>query len=196
VAPAAAAGGAGTEAVPVPTILLTGTIGSGKTAVASEIGLLLQELALPVAIIDLDWLGWVHVGPGLESVDGLIARNLAAIWPNLRAAGVRYLVLARAMKDGQGLAALRQALPAANITTVRLTSSARAIGDRLRRRDTGAIREGHLEESAAMAKDMDRAAVETFQVSNEDRPVRSVAVEVLVRAGWIGSTQPGAIDSR
>ena len=86
----------------VRALLLTGTIGSGKTAAAAEIGLLLEAEQLPSAIVDLDWLGWVHLGASFEGVEELIARNLAAIWPNLRSAGVGHLVLVRAIHRRRG----------------------------------------------------------------------------------------------
>ena len=43
-------------------ILITGTLGAGKTAVAVEAGRLLSLRDVRVAVVDLDWLGWVHLG--------------------------------------------------------------------------------------------------------------------------------------
>jgi hypothetical protein len=170
---------------PVPTLLLTGTVGSGKTVVAADIGVLLEERRLPVAIIDLDWLGWVHLASGFDAVEALIAANLAAIWPNFQAAGVRHLVLTRAVTKQESLESLRDALPDAAFTVARLTSTGGIIRDRLRRRDTGAVLDQHLEESTSMARAMDAAAIEDFQVQNEGRPVRVVAGEIVTRLGWV-----------
>lgn len=99
----------------VPALVLTGTVGSGKTAVATEIGALLERHAVPHAIIDLDWLGWVHVGPDFDEVDDLIMRSLAAIWPNLRAVGARRLVLSRALLSTAAIEALQAAVPASDV---------------------------------------------------------------------------------
>lgn len=38
----------------VPTLLLTGTVGSGKTAIADEISVLLEEAGVRHAVIDVD----------------------------------------------------------------------------------------------------------------------------------------------
>jgi gluconate kinase len=169
----------------VRALLLTGTVGSGKTAVAAEIGLLLEESELPSAIVDLDWLGWVHLGASFDGVERLIAENLAAIWPNLRSAGVRRLVLVRALQRREAVDGLRWALPDAGLTVVRLLASRATVEERLRRRDTGAVLEEHLMQTLLMAESMDRAALEDFQVENDDRPVRDVAAEILHRAGWV-----------
>jgi adenylylsulfate kinase len=168
----------------VPTLLLTGTVGSGKTAVAAEIGLLLDEAGLPGAIVDLDWLGWVHVGRSFTGVERLIAQNLAAVWPNLRAAGARRLVLVRALRRREDVEALRRALPEADLTVVRLVASAQTVGARLRRRDSGRILEEHLVEAVAMQRAMDQAALEDFRIENDGRPPRAVAEDVMRRAGW------------
>jgi gluconate kinase len=169
----------------VRALLLTGTVGSGKTAVAAEIGLLLEESALPSAIVDLDWLGWVHLGASFDGVERLIAENLAAIWPNLRSAGVRRLVLVRALQRREAVDGLRWALPDAGLTVVRLLASRATVEERLRRRDTGAVLEEHLMQTLLMAESMDRAALEDFRVENDDRPVRDVAAEILNLARWV-----------
>ena len=164
---------------------MAGTIGSGKTAVAAEMGLLLEAEELPSAIVDLDWLGWVHLGATFEGVEKLIARNLAAIWPNLRSAGVRRLVLVRALRRRESVDGLRRALPDADLTVVRLLASRATVEERLRRRDTGSVLKEHLVETLQMAESMDSAALEDFQVENDGRPVSDVAAEILRRAGWV-----------
>jgi adenylylsulfate kinase-like enzyme len=43
-------------------LLLTGTVGAGKTSVADALGDLLTEAAVPNAVLDLDWLCRSAVG--------------------------------------------------------------------------------------------------------------------------------------
>jgi adenylylsulfate kinase len=173
------------NAAAIPTLVLTGTVGSGKTAVAIEIGHVLEEQGKSAAVVDLDWLGWLHMRSSAVTADELIARNLAAIWPNLREAGMRYAVLARAILGREGLDALRAAATDADLVVVRLTASPSTIERRLRQRDSGQELEEHLRESTEMSRVMDREGLEDFTVANDDRSPGGVAREVLQRVGWI-----------
>jgi adenylylsulfate kinase-like enzyme len=169
----------------IPTLLLSGTVGSGKTVVAIEIGHILEQQGKPAAVVDLDWLGWLHLRSSAITADQLIARNLAAIWPNLRDAGMRYAVLARAMLGRDAKEALQAAAPGANLVVVRLTASPQTIELRLRRRDTGRELEEHLREGESMSQAMDRTRLEDTSVATDDRTPTEVAQEVLERVGWI-----------
>jgi hypothetical protein len=168
----------------IPTLLLTGTVGSGKTTVAIEIGHLLERHGKPAAVVDLDWLGWLHLRSSAVTADQLIARNLAAIWPNLRDAGMRYAVLARAILARDGLDALRSAVPDAVLIVVRLTASPSTIEGRLRQRDSGEELAEHLRESLEMSRAMDRARLEDMMVAGDGRSPGEVALEVIQRIGW------------
>ena len=170
----------------IPTLLLTGTVGSGKTVVAIEIGHLLEQQGKSAAVVDLDWLGWLHLRSSTVTADQLIARNLAAIWPNLREAGMSYAVLARAIVGRDGLDALRVAVPEADLTVVRLTASPGTIEGRLRRRDSGQELDEHLRESTEMSRVMDREQLADMAVANDGGSPAEVARKVLRRVGWVG----------
>jgi adenylylsulfate kinase-like enzyme len=173
------------SAAAIPTLLLTGSVGSGKTVVAIEIGHLLEQQGKSAAVVDLDWLGWLHLRSSTITADQLIVRNLAAIWPNLREAGMSHAVLARAILGREPLDALRVAAPEADLVVVRLTASPSTIERRLRQRDSGQELEEHLRESLGMSRAMDREALEDIAVANDDRLPGEVARDVLQRVGWV-----------
>jgi len=166
-------------------ILITGTLGAGKTAVAVEAGWLLSLRDVRVAVVDLDWLGWVHLGDEEPAgrVDELIAANLAALRPNYAAAGIEHLILARLITRRSGLEAVRAALPGADLKVVRLTASPATLEARLRRRDSGRELEEHLGGFAPYAERSAAVAVDAV-VANDGAPLSEVAAEVLRRAGW------------
>lgn len=168
-------------------VLLTGTLGSGKTVLAVEIGEVLEERGVPYAVVDLDWLGWIYPGPdGDEDAPfRLIVANLTDAWPRFRAAGARRLVMARLVERREHVDALRRALPGLVLAVVRVDASPETAAARLRARDAGATLDHHLEESAAFREVVARAGVEDMVVSNDGRPIREVALEVLDRLGWL-----------
>jgi adenylylsulfate kinase len=163
----------------VPAVLLTGTIGSGKTVVAVEVGALLQERGVSAALVDLDWLGWAHLGSGFDGYDGLIARNLAAVWPNFVAAGAHAFVLVRAVREQASIERIRRAVPDAELTVVRLTAPQALIERRIRRRDAGVELVEHIAASADFARALDEAGLDAAVVVNDERPIREVAGDVL-----------------
>ena len=82
-------------------LLITGTVGAGKTAVAREIGELLRLTGLATGmrmgcgVIDLDALSYVAAGPVEDRFNSnFVVDNLKAVWPNYAARGVERLVLA------------------------------------------------------------------------------------------------------
>jgi adenylylsulfate kinase len=176
-----------TPSARVATVLLTGTVGSGKTATAVAIGHALHARGVPSAVIDLDWLGWAYLEPGSLSPDELIALNLAAVWPNYAAAGMRRAVLARGLTSHGALESIRHALPQAEITVVRLTAATETIEARLRRRDSGVELREHIAEAIGMAGIMERLSLETFAVSTDSSSIEAVAAEVIRLLEWAGT---------
>ena len=163
-------------------LLLTGTVGTGKTALAVEAARLLGQRGERAAAIDLDWLTWVQI-PGFHAYEELAGRQLAAIWPNLQELGVGRLVLARCVLKTSGLTAIRAALPGVELKVVRLEASAATIEERLRRRDTGPELAEHLSEFPQMARVAAEVPADAV-VSNELRELTAVAEEILQIVGW------------
>jgi hypothetical protein len=169
----------------IPVLLVTGTLGSGKTVLAADIGELLADRETRAAIIDLDWLGWVSPSPrGSHTIDHLILSNLAAVWSNFLAAGAGRLVLARTVLDRELIDGLCEAIGPIDLSIVRVTATSDTIAARLGARDTGAVLAQHLAEASEFAEVLDELSAEDFRVSNDGRPIREVSEEIVARAGW------------
>jgi hypothetical protein len=98
----------------VSVLVISGSMGAGKTTVMNEATDLLAAQGIVHAAIDLDTLGIVHLPPGALT-DDLMYANLAAIWANYARAGVKRLLIARALETRAELDRLRAVVPRAQL---------------------------------------------------------------------------------
>ena len=84
----------------VEALLITGTVGVGKTTTAQVIGEQLQTLGIPHAVIDLDELarGWPAPAEDPFNME-LELTNLASVAKNYRAAGAMRVVVSGAVES-------------------------------------------------------------------------------------------------
>jgi adenylylsulfate kinase len=165
----------------IPGLLLTGTVGAGKTSVAVEIGERLEAAGLPYSVIDLDWLCWISPAPaGGRSVHDVLIEALAAVWPVHRAAGVQRLILARGLRDGAEIDSVRAAVPDVDLQVVQLVVDHDVVRRRLRERDTGAQLAQHLE----LLETLDRGPLPGAHQMANAGDLSSCVEEVLRCLGW------------
>src|SRR3712207_4409895 len=81
---------AGLTDMSIPVVVLTGTIGVGKTAIAMTMSEILHDLDVRHALLEVDWLGEVYPAPFPDDPYStrFAMRNLAAIWPNFLEVGI------------------------------------------------------------------------------------------------------------
>ena len=171
---------------------MTGTIGAGKSAVSEEISLILHERGEQHALLDSDGVSQCYPGDPSDPYNTRLAfDNLAAIWPNFLARGIRYAVLAHLIERASELDEIQQALPGAAVTVVRVVASPSVCAERLRAREISpTMLERHLRRSPLLDRALDDLAVETLRVSNEGRSIRDVGMEVVELLGWGAPSGP------
>jgi len=167
-------------------LIITGTMGAGKTAVLGEASDILAQRQIVHAAIDLDALGLAHL-PSAAFSDSVMYDNLRSICGNFAALGVQRFLLARAIEDEAQLKLCREIIPAANTVVCRLVASIEAMKRRVRMRELGISQREYAARVAKLNAILDRARLEDFAVRNEDRPLTEVAIDVLVQAGWIST---------
>ena len=92
---------------------------------------MLEEHNAPYALLDLDFLAWFDTGgEGGPTEHRMMLRNLAALVGNYLGVGVRFFVLAKALRDRAQLEDLRAGLPMP-LKVVRLTVPLEEIEERL-----------------------------------------------------------------
>jgi ABC-type lipoprotein export system ATPase subunit len=167
----------------IDILVISGSMGSGKTTVLNEASDLLTAAGVPHAAIDLDCLDLGHM-PGPPS-DELVLRNLAAVWNNYAALGITKLLLSEAVDTAAKLERLEAALPGARIQVCRLRATLGTMQERIRTREPGMLQNQFVARAAELEASLDAGGVEHFTVNNDRRPITEVACEVLTRAGWL-----------
>jgi GNAT superfamily N-acetyltransferase len=160
-------------------VLITGVFGSGKSAVAAEIGYLLERRGELYALLDLDYLGWVG---DHDTGRAVMLRNLAAVAPNYRSTGVGTYVLAYFVRDAGTLEAIRDAL-AVPLRVVRLSVPIAEIERRLAA-DVTSGRRDDLRDAAESITASEGVGIEDLVIDN-DRPVQVTAHSVMSWLGWL-----------
>ena len=163
-------------------LIITGTMGTGKTTVLLEASDILSAAGIFHAAIDVDTL---RIGclPDGDRHD-LMFQNLASVWSNYRQAGVTRLLLAEAVESHEVLNRIRAAIPDADIIICRLLASMTTAVQRVRTREPGMFQEKFVARVAELEKILADAHLEHFSISNDDASVTNVAREILIRAGW------------
>jgi hypothetical protein len=161
-------------------------MGAGKTAVLAEASDILASRQIVHAAIDVDALGLAHL-PSAAFTDGVMYDNLWSVCRNYATLGVQQFLLARAIEGDAELKLCGEIIPAANIVVGRLTASIETMKRRVEMRDLGISQLEYLARVTKLNFVLDRVQLEDFAVTNENRPLTDVALEMLLKAGWISN---------
>ncbi|SDN44655.1 hypothetical protein SAMN04487981_10598 [Streptomyces sp. cf386] len=169
-------------------LLIGGRAGVGKTTVGWEVSARLRAAQVAHAVIDGDFMGYVHPAPADDAHRaGITERNLAAVWGNYAELGYRRLVYTntgsvldetapmfrRAMGDG------------VRLVRVLLTATDETAGHRLTGRELGSELEHEVRNSARKARLLDeRVPADVLRVATDGRSVIDIAAEVVAATGW------------
>jgi thymidylate kinase len=172
--------------MPVSTLILTGTIGVGKTTLAESISDLLLSAGIRYGFIDLDGLGQLYPAPDPADPHnmGLQLKNLASIWGNYLAAGIERAVIAATLESRDQFDMLRAALPEAEITLLRVSARQETVEARIKARNHGALLEDFLKRTEALAQTIASAFAEAPVIDNDGPPPGELAQSVLEILGW------------
>lgn len=161
-------------------------MGSGKTSVLAEASDILALRGIAHAAIDLDALGLAHL-PSATGNDDVMHCNLRSVCKNYASLGVKRVLLARAMEGRSELELCRGAVSPENIVVCRLMASIETMERRVKMRESGLSRGCYVDRVAKLNSILDRAWLEDFALTSENRSLTEVAQEMLIKAGWISN---------
>jgi hypothetical protein len=171
-------------------LLITGTVGVGKTTIADAVGDLLREANVPGAVVDIDWLRNAWPAPSDDRFNMALAmRNLRATSANFLDAGATRLVLAGVVESAADREAHAQAV-GIPMTVCRLRADLDLVRIRLARRHEhhANLRRWHVQRCAELEAIMDVAAVADSVVDVTTATAFEAAAAVLRQVGWTETT--------
>jgi adenylylsulfate kinase len=170
----------------IPTLVITGPVGVGKTTVAAALSELLGQAGLPHALIDLDWLRWCYPSPADDPFQvELGIRNLAAVWSHYQAAGAARLILVDVVETCATLDSYQTAIPYAEMLLIRLHADLATLRQWLAGREVGASLAWHQQRAAELTTLMEEARLEDLLVDTIDRSALDIANEILAHIKWL-----------
>jgi chloramphenicol 3-O-phosphotransferase len=164
-------------------LVITGTMGVGKTATLDEVTDLLADAGVTHACVDLDGLGLFHIVPAPPP--DLIFRNLDALFASYLATGVRCFVVAAALERHSDLDRIRRPLGDPSIKVCRLTAPLAIAEARVSQRELGIHRNRYVERTAELDRLLSAARLEDFCIDSSQASVTEVARQLLSMAGWL-----------
>lgn len=170
------------DARQIPVLVITGPVGAGKSTVAAGISRQLDLREVAHALIDMDYLRWVHPEPpGDPFAAHLGYRNLAAIWINMQAMEPRYVVVADVVETRDQKQDYLSAMPGTTVTIVRLDVPIDLILDRLEGREDERSIDWYRARAPELQEIMVREKVADLVIDVGHRTAEEVAVEILDR---------------
>ncbi len=172
---------------PPRALLVSGTVGAGKTSVAEAAGSLLAQAGVPGATIDLDAIrcSWPTRTDDPFNLT-MALRNVESLARNYLSDGARRLVLSGVVETREQRARYHAAL-GIDLCVCRLRADLVELQRRLRVRHAGAADDlqWHLHRAPELDEILDRSGVEDFEVSSDGHEAAAGAATVLTRAGWL-----------
>jgi adenylylsulfate kinase len=168
-------------------LLITGTVGVGKTTVAAAAGSLLARARIPHAVIDLNALSQCWPTPRDDPFHlAMELQNLESVARNYLSAGAQRLVLSGVVETTSERARYHEALKI-KLSVCRLRTDLTELHRRLRIRHAEAEDEmqWHLDRAGQLDQILDKSKVDDFEVLSDRRRLIDIAATVLTRAGWI-----------
>ena len=173
-------------------LLISGTVGAGKTTAADAVGDWLRAHGIPHAVVDLDWLraSW-PTAPADPFGLSIELRNLTMVAANYLLDGAHRLVLAGVLEDPAMRDRYRHAVDV-SLQVARLRIDLSLVQRRLRNRHAGqqTALDWHLDRSEELHLILESVALEDFVVDVDELSIEQTAAALVRGAGWETTSQP------
>ncbi|MDA3804597.1 AAA family ATPase [Clavibacter sp. Sh2036] len=168
-------------------VILTGTVGSGKTSTMHALGALLGERGVPHAMVDADAVRLLRPSPTDDPFHReLELRNLRDLSRNFRDAGARVVIVAAVVERAADLPRYTEALGSREPLLVHLTADPRIVSARLDARHDGDAdaRAWHAARAPELATILEAADLGGTEVDTTTRSPAEAAALIAEGLRW------------
>lgn len=170
-------------------LVISGTVGVGKTTVANELSTLLESRNVAHTFIDLDALAATFPRrDGDPFGDTLALTNLHGVWRNCRDYGSRNLIIVCVVETPDYAARLSHTVDIANPIVCELRANPTSLIGRVRTREVGSAQLWHERRSLSLADDLAKAGLADLTVETDNRSVTDIAREIDAQVRWAGDS--------
>lgn len=170
----------------IPVLVISGTVGVGKSSVASEISDILISRGISHGVIDLDYLRHAFPRPPDDPFHTALGyKNLSQIAKNYRDANVTRLIIPNVVEEKTDIDKIRNAIPGADILVVRLRGKLDTIQERLKKREIGTSLRWHLHRAEELSEILEKTKTEDFIVDIDNKSINEIAQEVLSKSHYL-----------
>jgi adenylylsulfate kinase len=171
---------------PIPAVVVTGSVGVGKTTVALEMGEQLGRANVPFALFELDAFSQFHPRGADDPFGSQLAlRAIKEVWPLYFAVGARSVIFVTVVDRREHLNVFEESIPGIDLSIVRLTAPPTVVAARIHQPDIGSNYEWAINRAEELATLWGDAPVEDFAIDTEGKSVPEIAHEVLAGLGWL-----------
>ena len=169
------------------SVFINGTVGAGKSTVASRLGDLLAASNVAHAVIDLDYIRTAWPAPANDYFNHeLELRNLTAIVGNYRDASAQRFVIAGVLEDPGEIARYRAALGDGRLFLCRLTARPSVLRARLQERhqNNSADLDWHLKRVGELDAILRVSDHDDYVFDTSTRTPAELAADIKAAVGW------------
>jgi adenylylsulfate kinase-like enzyme len=161
-------------------LIITGTVGAGKTSAAEALFDLLSANETPTAVIDFDRLTAAYPAPVDDRFNFRLGiRNLNSIISNYTSIGIKLFIIPTIVESRDDIEIFRGIIKGANVFVVRLIADITTIHKRIERREIGNLLNWHKKRACELTELFESKHLEDQIVDTENKSITTIAEEIL-----------------